>query len=314
MFYTSPIKIHEIDEFVESNRRDVPYYYEEKDVAVKYVPVEGGEIRIFHHNPQNKEFKHPIIFVPGFGTPPLVWGDFSLPLHGKGEFVVVESREKRSSKIQKHRKANFTVNQMSKDLRDVINHLELQNTQYILVGGCWGGGIVLEGIIREYFKPHAVVLQDPYPKFVHKKIFAGVLFSLTPSFVLDIIKNMIGFIFLMGMKNKAQKIRDIQIVKEAVGWKWKKAVLQNLQYNLYPDFSKIYREIFLFHGPKDRYHSRELYFDMISKIPKGRFFFMNCSDKNRELLLGSVVKEFAANNNNDPLPSIFEKYELIIPR
>lgn len=314
MFNLSEEKLSKIDSFIEENRREVPFYYEGEECELLYAPVEDGELRVFHHIPKNNEAKRPIVFFLGFGNPPWTWRYFGMPSHNKGEYYIIDTREKRSSKMNKHRKINMTIDQMAKDIGQVIKFLGLENQDYILMSASWGGGVLLQGLIKKYYNPGTAIALDPFPKFVQHRFFVKIFFGLTPGFVLDIIKMLLAKIVLTNMKNETQRERNFATVNEGVGWKWRRTLIQNTNFNIYPQLHTIDNEVFLFHGPKDRYHPREIYYKISSMIPKCRFFFMDSEEEKRELMAGAIAKEFAKITKNDKVPKIFEQYEIAIKR
>ncbi|NHJ83864.1 MAG: alpha/beta hydrolase [Asgard group archaeon] len=303
-----------IDNFIEENRQKAKYFHEERESEVLFVPIEDGELRVFHHKPKNQTTKRPIVFFPGFGNPPLVWQDFGLPIHNKGEYYVIETREKKSSKLKKSRKIKFSIDQMAKDVGEVLKYLKLEGTDYILMSASFCGGVLLQGLVKKYYNPGTVVALDPFPKFIHHKFIVRIFFGLTPGFVLDVIKVIQAKIVLLTMKNKAQKERNIATVKAGVGWKWRRALLHNLNFDIYPNLREITNEVYLFHGPKDRYHPREIYYNITKAIPKGRFFFMDAKEEKRELLAGAIVKEFAFITQIEKLPEFFKQFEIKIDK
>ncbi len=314
MFQLNTEQKNAIENFVEKARRDVPFFYEEGESEVLYVPVDDGELRVFHHVPEDNKFKRPIVFFPGFGNPPWAWRFYSIPSHDTGEYYIIDTREKKSSKIQRGRKVKFTIDQMAKDVGDVIKHLNIDKRDYILMSASWCGGVLLQGLVSKYYNPGTTIAFDPFPKYVHHKFIVKIFFGLTPPFVLEILKRLLGKIVMANMKNQSQKERNTEVVNEAVAWKWRKALLQNTSFNLYPHLNEIKNQVFLFHGPKDKYHPREIYYKVSRMIPRGRFFFMNTKDENRELLAGAIAKEFAMNTKEEGLPEFFEKFEIEIQR
>ena len=93
------------------------------------------------------------------------------------------------------------------------------------------------------------------------------------------------------------------------GWKWRKFSLQNVNYDLTAGFKDIEQEVFIFHGPKDKYHPDGTFRRVAQQIPRGRFFYMNTSAEYRELLAGIIATEFAMVTKNDGVPSFLQQFE-----
>lgn len=314
LFIMTEEQSNAVSKFVDEARQDGPFYYEEGECEVQYIAVKGGEIRVFHHIPKEGKTKRPIVFFPGFGNTPWVWRNFGLPLRQFGEYYVIETREKKPSKMIKHRKNRFSIDQMAHDVGQVIKHLGIDKRDYILMAASFCGGVLLQGLMKKYYQPNTVIAFDPFPKFIHQRFIVKVFFGLTPGFVLDGIKMLLAKLVLVNMKNQAQKERNMDVVSGAVGWKWRKALLHNVNFDIYPFLKDIENEVFLFHGPKDRYHPREIYYNITSMLPKGRFFFMDTDENDRELMAGAIAREFAKVTAKDGVPPIFEQFEIKVDR
>ena len=86
IFTHSEEEIEIINQKLKDARRDVPTFIDEGAAEVIYVPIDDGELKIYHHTPDNSETKRPIIFVPGFVAAPSTWVDFHIPHHGFAEY------------------------------------------------------------------------------------------------------------------------------------------------------------------------------------------------------------------------------------
>ena len=76
MFIHTPEQIEIINEKLKKARRDVPTFMDEGAAEIIYCPIDDGELKIYHHIPENSETKRPIVFVPGFVAAPSTWVDF----------------------------------------------------------------------------------------------------------------------------------------------------------------------------------------------------------------------------------------------
>ena len=151
-----------MSKLIKENNRDVPLFYDEGVCEVKYVPVDGAELRVFHHKPKNPITKRPILFISGFGTSPWSWRHFNTPMYEKGEYYFLETREKTSSKVFTGRlRTNMTIDQNAKDLAEAIKYLELDNTDFVLYGTSYCGAIALTGLANEYLSAPTVAVHDP---------------------------------------------------------------------------------------------------------------------------------------------------------
>jgi pimeloyl-ACP methyl ester carboxylesterase len=303
-----------IKELLDKGRRNVPTFLDEGACEILYVPIDDGELRVFHHKPQKQTTKRPIVFIPGYVAAPSTWTDFHIPHQGFGEYYYLETREKRSSKIKRTRETSMTISQTAYDLGVALENLGLKKKDYVLASSSYGGAVILDGLINKYFDPPTTFVHDPIVKWIWEKSINNILLRIFPMSLLNTIRIPIAYIFTAGMKNKDNRRRMIEFARGLEPWKFKKCTLQNNKFNIFDDLKKIENEVFINTGPLDRYHPRLSYYNYAKEIPKGRFLFMNTADKNRQLLAGVIGTEFAKVNKEEGLPEILKQFEIEIKR
>ncbi|MHA1200003.1 MAG: hypothetical protein ACTSQF_11800 [Candidatus Heimdallarchaeaceae archaeon] len=208
----------------------------------------------------------------------------------------------------------MTIKQSAYDLGLVLKELGLTEIDYVLVGSSYGGAIVAEGLIHEYYKPPTTIVHDPMIKWPWEKSLNNVLLRIVPKFVLSAMRIFIAHIFTLGMKNKEQKERMIEFARGIEPWKFKGACLQNNKFNTFDDLKKIKEEVFVTTGPLDRYHPRIDYFNYSKEIPKGRFIFMDTPNNDRQLLAGIIGTEFAKQSKDEDIPGKIKQFEINLKR
>ncbi len=303
-----------IKEMLDKSRRDTPLFCEEGVNEEIYIPVTDGEVRVLHHKPENQTTKRPILFMPGFVAAPWTWNDFHRTHHGFAEYYYFETREKKSSKIKKHRKLKLGIDQSALDLVEVLEYLDLKNKDYVLASASYGGGVVFQALIDKLIKPPTIVSFDPIAKWVYGTWWANAFIQITPTFILQAIRTLIARIYLVTMKNKAQKERMVAFMKGGDAYKFKKATRHNFKWDVIEELPRITEEVFITHGPLDKYHPRSAYYNYSKAIPKGRFIFMDTADEDRELIAGIMATEFAKVTKNDGIPKSLEQFEIKIER
>jgi pimeloyl-ACP methyl ester carboxylesterase len=307
-------QIKKLDDFILSYKRDVPNFFDENESEIVYVPVKGGEIRVYHHKPETVNTERPIVFIPGFGSPQINWQDFHHSHHGNTEYIHIESREKKSANIERKRTADFTIDRLALDIKAVIDYLGLSGKDYVLIGSCLSGGVILHGLIHKHLNPPTVIAFDPFCKWTQNRLFVKFILPFVPPFVFNIVKYFVAKILTRNMKNEAQIERNLEMMKDLVPWKWRKFPLQNHKFDLTNNFKKIEKEVFVFHGPKDKFHPEGTFYNVAKQIPKGRFFHMKTSDHLRELLAGVIATEFAKITKKDCIPTTLKSYEVELNR
>ncbi|MCF2143792.1 MAG: alpha/beta hydrolase [Candidatus Heimdallarchaeota archaeon] len=300
----------DVDKFVLSFRQDAPTFYAEGVCNVFYVPVEGGQLRVFHHKPKKVKAKRPIVFVPGFGTTPWSWQEFHRAHHGLAEYFYIETRDKKSSIIKRNRKTDMTIERLAKDVAEVIDYLGLRDKDFVLIATCLSGGALLTGLIKKTLKAPTVVVFDPFTKWTQNRFVVKFIMPILPPIFLTVFKKIIGMLIIANMKNKAQKERNMDTIESAVAWKWRKFSMQNVNFDITNEFQTIEQVVYVFHGPKDKYHPEGTFEHVAKAIPNAHFFLMKTSDALRELLVGVIATEFAFITKEDGIPTSLREFEV----
>ncbi len=301
-----------INTYLDKGRRDVPMFCEEGVNEVIYIPIKDGELRVFYHKPEKSLTKRPIVFLPGYVAAPFTWKDFHVPHHGIGEYFYVDTREKASSKIKRNRKVSLDIEQSARDLPEVIDYLGLSKRDHVLYGASYGGAVIFQSLIQQLIEPPTVVTFDPVTKWVYGNFFSNVMMGIVPLFILSPMRTIFAKISLARMENQAQKDRLVAFLQGAEPWKFKQSFFQNKKFDISNDLSEIKSELFICHGPLDKYHPRIDYYNFAKTIPKGRFIFMETKDEDRELLAGVIATEFAMKTKTDGLPESLKSFEIPI--
>ncbi|NHK31130.1 MAG: hypothetical protein FK730_07240 [Asgard group archaeon] len=292
-------------------KEDVEYWSEEITETI-YVPIDVGEIRVLHVKPKKPKNKRILLFIPGWGVTNDEFNDVYEILHEDIEFYYIETREKSTSRIKRWG-TNLTVSEKAKDVQRVIDYFNLNDKDYFIGGPCWGSTVSLVGLKEKILKAPAYVVFDS----AYKLTFSGFLIRLgviIPAFIVTIIKKILKFFVIRGMKEKRQKERTAAFIDSAEVWKWKKSAFQNRKLNLFNILGDIEEEIPSFNGTKDKFHPQEKFPEMARTMPNGRFFYMEVDESERERLQGVIMREFALVDGKTGIPEIFLEFEKELKR
>jgi len=301
-----------IDEMIESSKKTDVAYWDPSITKELYVPVEGGEIRVIHVKPKKPLNKRAIVFVPGWGGLQEGLNILFEVLHDEIEFYYIETREKKTSRI-KRRKADMSIQRKAIDIMQVIDYLKIDKDNYTIIGPCWASTIYLQGILDNNFEAKSILAFDPMHKLWFNKFLLN-LEPVIPAFVVVIFKPILMFFAFLGMKEKAQKERNQSFVRSSVMWKWKKAAYKVKDLELFGTLSSITQEILVFNATKDKVHNQEDYPKLAKEMPKGRFFFLNTIEVNRERIMCVIIKEFAKTDMKTNIPPILREFEKDLKR
>ena len=303
-----------VKNLIEKSPKDAPDFYEEGECEQFYIPVDDGEIRVFHRKPKNITAKRPILFIPGYSTTPWSWRGFPKPIHNNTEYYFLETREKASSRIKRNRKTNLTVDQKAKDVAAAIKHLGLDKRDFVLYGTSYCSGVVLQGLIQKYFTAPTIIVFDPLCLWAYNRRAVKWLLPILPPFIMGAFRFIFAKIVLRTMKNQHQKERILDFIRGAEPYKWRKACMQNLNFNITDQLDKISEEVFVVHGTKDKYHPGHVFFDYAKDMPKGRFIYFNCENELREIFNGVLGSVFANVTKEKGLPDEIASLEMDLER
>jgi hypothetical protein len=303
-----------IDKMLKESVKSIDQYWSEEKVTQTYVPIDNGELRVFYHKPKEPLSKRPVVFVPGWGVIPSGFNDLYEVLIDEVEFYYIETREKCSSRMNK-KKVSFTMTQKAKDVQDVLNFLNLsKHGDFILAGPCWGAAIILQGLLDGlYADVPTIITADP----MHKLWFPKAILNLAkfiPTFVVKLIRPILKYLFLKDMDEEVQKQRAEDFVDNAELWKWKRAAYHVRDFELFGKLDGISREVFVFNGATDKIHDQICYPRMAKEIPKGRFFFMNADEADRERILALFLREFSKVLSDEEPPAKLKEFEKDLER
>ncbi len=299
-----------VRDLLDKGKKDVPVFYEEGVSESFYVPVEGGEIRVFHYKPEKPTVKKPFVFVSGFFSPPQIWKDFHIPNHNTTEYYFIESREKKSSRIERGRKANFKIDQLAKDIKVVLEHIEIDKRKYNIAGSSYGGAMILQGLINNYFNPDVSILYDPIIRWDYAKFLTYVINPITPPFVLGIIRMILAHTFLPDPKNVTQRDKILIFIKEAEPWKFRKSSMHIRDFNIINELPKIKNNVVICHGPADNLHKSEEYYHYVKSIPNCKLLITGVSDEEREHFFGIIANIFSSFEDIDSIPPPLKIFEI----
>lgn len=309
----SPELADRLDLMLSSTHRiDVPHFWDENISKYYYIPVPDGEIRVIHYYPENPISIRPIVFVPGWGVTPSGFQDFFEVLYQKVEFYYIETREKKSSRMKRW-KAKFTMSQKAQDVRIALEKLGLLNRDFVLMGPCWGGAVILQGLMDKTLKAPTVITVDPMHTLWFSKFVLKWIAPILPTWLFHLLRPIITWFKLRNMHEPVQKQRAKDFIKSAVLWKWKKAAYQVRNFELFGNLYRVSDEVIVVNGTNDAIHDQRDYPLIAAELPISRFFYLQTGEENRERLMGLVALKFSQIPSSK-IPAVLKPYEKEIPR
>jgi hypothetical protein len=295
-------------ELEKTDAPSTPKFWEMEETETHYIPIKDGEIRAFHIKPANPISKRPLVFIPGWGVVPPGFQNLYEVIHEKVELFYIETREKGSSHLNR-KEAELTVSQKAEDITKAIDYFGLKDKDFVLQGACWGASVILEGVMKDILTAPTIVLQDPMNKLWFPFKFLEKMSKFIPVFLVKILKPILKFFALFGMKAKAQKERTKLFIDSADIWKWKNTFEACKNFRLLGRLGDIKKELFVFNGTTDRIHDQAFYPKIAQEIPNGRFIYLETDESRRERLAGLIAREFTKVTSEDGIPKSLAPYE-----
>ena len=291
-----------------TKKENIPNFWDQEICETLYVPVDDGELKVLHIKPKNLQTKRPLVFVPGWGGLVEGYTDFYEVIHNQLEFYYIETREKNSSKLDR-KKAKMNMTQKAKDIQNIIKYLEIDKRDFTLFGTCWGGAIILHGLIEGLLKAPTIIVNDPMHTLWFPKWLLKYMAPFLPVPIVKLLKPLLRRTQLRGMKEEVQRRRAEDFIDGAEIWKWKKAAQAVYDFELIGKLSSIQEEIFVTNGTVDKIHDQNLFPAMAKEMPNGRFIFMRTDESKREYLMGYLALEFCKVNSNEGIPLSLQEFE-----
>jgi pimeloyl-ACP methyl ester carboxylesterase len=298
-----------VADLVAAHERTAPDFWSAPVGKTVYVPVEHGEIRVIHVKPEAPTGVRPIVLVPGWGSLPAGFNDFYSVLHRRVELYYIETREKRSSRLDR-RKARLTMSRKARDIQAALDFLGLsRGRDFVLLGTCWGGALLFQGLLDNSLRAPTLVTLDPMHKLWYPQWVLRYVSPLLPACFFQLIKPVLKKLALAGMKEQVQRRRAEAFIDGAEIWKWKRAAQSVWDFELFGNLHSLQEEVFVFNGTGDKIHDQRNYPRIARELPRGRFFFMPSDESVRERLLGLIALEFAKVRAEAGVPALLAAFE-----
>jgi len=254
-----PVKCDHVD-------YDSKYYEADQDVSLK----------VMNWKPVKKQNTPPIIFVAGWVSVVEGWADFIKGASKNHEVFYLETREKRSARINSEKLVpdDFSIYQMALDITNVIKKLPVKESQAMLIGSSLGATSILEAMKSYDLNPLGAFLIGPNSDFKVPVFLKPVAYL--PSCFFQIVKYPILWylqLFRVDAKNEPEQIRRYKdTVLKAHPKRIKLSAISLLKYQVWLSIEGIKAPVGLAFAPTDKLHASENILQMEKLIPNASLF------------------------------------------
>ncbi|MHA1910339.1 MAG: alpha/beta fold hydrolase [Candidatus Kariarchaeaceae archaeon] len=202
---------------------------------------DGAAIKVISSNPRN-DYNLPALFVvPGIGSHISYWDDMLVPLKDLFPIYYFESREKKSSGVDKRH--SFNPERFAADIYESLNELNMKEGNVVLFGSSVGCMSILEAYKNHHIKAHSTILNEPVMK-LDLPSYGQIIAKFIPETFVNSFKPFMKWYVKRIMvkepvKNKKLVQRYLHTIDNLEGWKLKNFACRFRKYSLRNQLKKI---------------------------------------------------------------------------
>ena len=176
----------------------------------------GVKLRVLKWIPANysSEIVNHLIMIPGWGSVFEGWRPLLSEWVTRRPVIYIETREKKSAIIEKKiTKKDFQMEEHSKDLIGIINHLGLEMSNIDWFASSLGATILLDAFQKQSIGGRSAILIGPNIDF-KPPLWANLFLRFPlPKFTYPILRKIVLFALEKRVKEEGQKIRYRRMFK-----------------------------------------------------------------------------------------------------
>ncbi|MFC2088252.1 alpha/beta fold hydrolase [Calditrichota bacterium] len=216
---------------------------------------ENVSLRFITFKPAEKKNNPAIVFVPGWVSQMIGWREVLLELTKDFTVYYLETREKISSVVKGN--VRYSIEEMGKDIVEVINLLKLKEKEYLIFGSSLGATLILDCCRFLKRKPLALILVGPNAVFRVPRIWKAIVTVFYPP-LYNLLKPSVKWYlrnFRLDLESDyAQYEKYSNTLDVADPWKLKKAVLSVAKYEVWDLLKSIDIPTLIIGASKDKLH------------------------------------------------------------
>lgn len=277
----------------------------------RFVPCEGGELRVLIHRATNPSGARPIVMMAGFGAGISPWQDFFASTCGETDVFAIETLDKTHTRLAPGLQDLHPAG-LGRQLAAAIRALELED--FVLVGISWHAGVMIQALHDGLLPAATFIAFDPVSRVAIPRWLVTALNWLLPTAALGWIRTPLLSWRLRRMTQPHQRARLTSLVQEADAHRWKMAAYQGRDFDLIEVCPVVHDEVFVVNGSSDAIHDGNDGRDAAQALPNGRLLQLNLPEHQRERFAGAVALAFARVTRESGLPDVLAELEQEVAR
>ncbi|MBN1328899.1 MAG: alpha/beta hydrolase [Candidatus Heimdallarchaeota archaeon] len=276
----------------------------EKQAEIRYFEMyDGTKVRVLDFNLAENPSKYELFFIPGFITVFQSWQKVLEILTKEFRVYYFESREKCPSIFPNRKIERKTdLHKMAHDIKEVIDQLKLDGTNYITVCSSTGGTIEVEALSEGWLKPKGAVMVGPTIEF-HIKWFIAAGVSIVPEFIkwffMPFTKWVLGRAYVDKKAEPEQFDKYVRALEEGKLRRMRRCLRQMRGYKCWDMLPKINTKCLLIGASKDKMHATEETIRTSKLIPNSKYLDLGSNKAAHEQPLIDAIKDFITEIENE---------------
>jgi len=248
------------------------------------------------------EGKPVIIFIAGWISLISGWKDFLSAATPHYRIIYVETREKESSFVPDIKKTSFRMPRMRDDIRDVIQGIIPEETDFVLAGSSLGASAIMEYCMSKYRMPVCTALVGPNAGF-RFPLFLGSIIPLVHPGMYFAFKYVIKWYlrkFRVNSEVEREQIEKYELTLDhADPYKLKKNALGIKRWSL-PDSGRITAPSIIFGATTDSLHSTEHIKGLMSHFTDGKYVELASNKETHSGNASRIMMDYIESVINSP--------------
>lgn len=235
---------------------------------------DGVELRVLHWWPNDPTYDEPLVFVAGWVSVVEGWFPVLRGLVASRPVVYIETREKRTARIDRRRLRveEFTVERLALDLIAAAHALDLPKTGAVWFGSSMGSNAILEALKRRRLAARAAFLVGPNATFEIPVWGRPVLYG--PAWLYHPIKYFVFWYlrhFRVDARSEPEQMQRYErTLRAAHPLRLKLSARAILDYEVWPGLDTIEVPVAIAYAASDRLHSEREVRQIVAGMPRGR--------------------------------------------
>ncbi len=251
------------------------------------------QLRVVTWTPDDPKRGGLVVVVPGWGSVFEGWRPLIAEWSSRRKIVYIETREKGSSRVNgRMTKSDFSVERISSDIVEVLNHYEIQSPDVDWFSSSLGSTVLIDSFSRGSLSGRTSILLAPNSEFKFPIWARLLIISPIPKFTHSSIKRLVIWAVERKVKEEGQKIRYRRALLSQDLHKMHLSARFLMNYSIPSDLSRISFPCAVMTASSDKLHGMERAMRIVDSIPGSIFIEVPSNQYAHEASVLAEIEEF----------------------